>query len=355
MLIVDAHLDLAYNVTRGRDVTLPAAQQKSTDAEIPTVGLPDLKAGGVRLVCATIFTEPSLNGSPGYTNADEARAAALTQLHWYQQQQATGAMRFIHCPKDLPISPTPGTPGEGQGAGPPETSPSPQHAILLLEGADPFRTPADVAEWFTAGLRIVGLAWKQTRMAGGTGQPGPLTPAGIDMIYELDRFGIIHDTSHLAEESFWQLLDLAEGPIIASHSNCRAIVPTDRQLSDDMARAIIKRGGVIGINFFDKFLIPPAEYGKRRATLQDVVRHISHFCDLAGNTQHVGLGTDMDGGLGRDQIPSEITSAADLPKLADALNHAGFEDAAVANLLGENWLRFFHQNLADEHRLRKEE
>ncbi len=336
MLIVDAHLDLAYNVTRGRDVTLPASQQAITHNEIPTVGLPDLRDGNVNLICATIFTEPSENGQPGYTNADEARAAALIQLGWYQQQEAAGTMRFIRCPNDLMDIPT---------------TPHPQHAILLMEGADPLRTPADVAEWFTAGLRIVGLAWKGTRFAGGTGQPGPLTAAGIAMVYELERFGIIHDMSHLAEESFWQLLDLSEGPIIASHSNCRSIVPTDRQLSNDMARALFKRGGVIGINFFDKFLIPPAEYGLRRATLQDVVRHISHLCDLAGDTKHVGLGTDMDGGLGRDQIPIEIITAADLPKLADALAGAGFEDAAVCGILGDNWMRFFHQNLADQHRL----
>ena len=336
MLIVDAHLDLAYNVTRGRDVTLPALRQPMTEGEIATVGLPDLIAGGVGLICATIFTAPAINGEAGYANAEEARAAALVQLHWYQRQHANGSMRLIHCSKELAdVAASPQTP----------------HAILLMEGADPLRTPADVAEWFTAGLRIVGLAWKGTRFAGGTGQPGPLTAAGIAMVYELERFGIIHDMSHLAEESFWQLLDLSEGPIIASHSNCRSIVPTDRQLSNDMARALFKRGGVIGINFFDKFLIPPAEYGLRRATLQDVVRHISHLCDLAGDTKHVGLGTDMDGGLGRDQIPIEIITAADLPKLADALAGAGFEDAAVRGILGDNWMRFFHQNLADQHRL----
>ena len=112
------------------------------------------------------------------------------------------------------------------------------------------------------------------------------------------QIGIIHDVSHLAEESFWQLLDISSGPVMASHSNCRAIVPTDRQLSDEMIGALISRGAVIGINFFDRFLLPPAEIG-RRADLGDVVRHIRHICDLAGNAQHVGLGTDMDGGLGR--------------------------------------------------------
>jgi membrane dipeptidase len=141
------------------------------------------------------------------------------------------------------------------------------------------------------------------------------------------------------------LLDVSGGPVMASHSNCRAIVPTDRQLSDDMIRAIVARGGVIGINFFDKFLIPPAEYGKRRADLSDVVRHAQHVCDLAGDAAYVGIGTDMDGGLGREQIPQEIRTSADLPRVADALASAGFGDEDVRRITGANWLHFFARTL----------
>jgi membrane dipeptidase len=343
MFIVDAHLDLAYNVTRGRDVTLPANRQPVADNEIPTVGLPDLRAGNVGLICATIFCEPASAERPGYTNADEARFAALVQLKWYQDQQAAGQMRFeVTSVGQTFLS---ATELRQTGMSAPSASAKPLRAILLLEGADALRTPADVAEWFAAGLRIVGLAWKRTRYAGGTGALGPLTPAGIELVRELDRFGIIHDASHLAEESFWQLLDQSGGPIIASHSNCRAIVPTDRQLSDEMIRAIARTGGVIGINFFDKFLLPPNEYGKRRATLADVVRHVRHICDLTGSAKHAALGTDMDGGLGREQIPVEIASSADLPRVADALSSAGFDDEAVCDVMGRNWLAFFKKNL----------
>jgi membrane dipeptidase len=210
-----------------------------------------------------------------------------------------------------------------------------------MEGADPIRSPADVETFFNGGVRIVGLAWKRTRYAGGTGNPGPLTPDGHALVRELDRFGIIHDASHLAEESCWNLLDVTGGSVIASHSNCRAIVPGDRHLSDDMIRAIAQRGGVIGINFFDKFLLPPDEYGKRRASLNDVVRHIQHICDLVGDAKHVGLGTDMDGGLGREQIPMEIETSADLPRVCDALAAGGFSDDEVRAIAGENWLSFF--------------
>ena len=124
-----------------------------------------------------------------------------------------------------------------------------------------------------------------------------------------------------------------------------AFSPTDRQLSDDMTRAVAARGGVIGINFFDKFLLPPAEYGTRRATLADVTRHVQHVCDLVGNTTCVGIGTDMDGGLGREQIPVEIATSADLPRVAEALSAAGFGDGDVGRIMGANWLHFFARAL----------
>jgi membrane dipeptidase len=328
MPIVDAHLDLSYNALRGREVTRPAREQTADEEGVPTVGLPDLRAGGVGLICATVFTMPSVEGKPGYRTVEEAHAEAERHLDWYQQQVAEGRVRFV-------------TNGDELAA---ESNES-QRAVLLMEGADPLRNADDVAAWHAAGMRIVGLAWKRTRFAGGTGAPGPLTSDGVEMVKILDRFDIIHDTSHLAEESFWQLLKITSGPVIASHSNCRAIVPTDRQLSDEMIRAIIARGGVIGINFFDRFLLPPGQYGKRRATLADVASHVRRICDLAGNVNHVGLGTDMDGGLGRNEIPVEIETSADLPRVAEALSAAGFDDDAVRGVMGENWMRFFRRSL----------
>lgn len=340
MRIVDAHLDLAYNALHGRDVLRPAAEQAANEDGIATVGLPDLRHGGVGLICATIFSEPAIPPRDGYRTAEEARAQALAQLDWYRQQIERCWFRFVTSPADLPKDDVPSQmSGDGQDA---------QDAILLLEGADALRTPDDAAEWFAAGLRIVGLSWKRTRYAGGTGAPGPLTPEGVHLVRALDRLGIIHDVSHLAEESFWQLLDETGGPIIASHSNCRSIVPTDRQLTDEMIRALVRRGGVIGINLFDKFLLGPGEYGKRRATLGDVVRHVRHICDLTGDARHVGLGTDMDGGFGREHIPEEIQSSADLPRLADALAAHGYGDEDVEAILGSNWLRFFRKNLPAE-------
>ena len=339
MKIVDAHLDLAYNALRGRDVLRPAREQSAADGEgLPSVGLPDLRAGGVEFICATIFCAPDSPKERGYRTPDEAHAMAMDQLRWYQQCEREDEIVMITGRERVhrgTLRPPVRNPPAGQ------TASRALDAMILLEGADPIRTPDDVRIFFDAGVRIVGLAWKRTRYAGGTGAPGPLTPDGVRLVRELDRFGIIHDTSHLAEESFWQLLEISGGRMIASHSNCRSIVPTDRQLSDEMIRAVASRGGVIGINFYDKFLLPPAEYGRRRANLSDLVRHVKHMCDLIGAADHVGLGTDMDGGLGREQIPIEIETSADLPRAADALSRSGFPDAAVRGILGENWLRFF--------------
>jgi membrane dipeptidase len=332
MLIADAHLDLAYNALRGRDVILPASRQTAHDTDgTPSVGLPDLRAGHVDLICATIFTEPAKSAAAtGYKNAEEARAAALAQLDWYQSQERASHLQIVRTQSDLPTA---------------DTAPPATRAIILMEGADPLRSPDDVPAWFDAGLRIVGLAWKATRLAGGTGEPGPLTPEGRALVPALDRAGILHDTSHLAEESFWQLLDLTPGPVFASHSNCRSIVPTDRQLSDDMIKALASRGGVIGINFFEKFLLPPSQHKTRRATLDDLVAHVKHITDLTGSAKHVGLGSDMDGGFGAQHIPEEIRTSADLPKIADALHRANFSDEDTQNILGQNFLRFFQSHL----------
>jgi membrane dipeptidase len=332
MFIVDAHLDLAYNALRGRQVLRPAREQTADAEGIPSVGLPDLRAGGVGLICATVFCAPASPKDPGYRTADEAHAMGMDQLRWYRAQADAGEFKLMMSVNDLPKA---GSADRKQAV----------PAIILLEGADPIRHLSDVKLFFDMGVRIVGLAWRRTRFAGGTGTPGPLTPEGVQLVRELDRFGIIHDVSHLAEESFWQLMELSPGKTIASHSNCRSIIPTDRQLTDAMIRAVASRDGVIGINFYDRFLVPPAEHGHRRATLEDVVRHIRHMCDLLGDDDHVGIGTDMDGGLGREQIPVEIETSADLPRVADALAHANFPDHAIRGILGENWLNYFRTAL----------
>jgi membrane dipeptidase len=112
-----------------------------------------------------------------------------------------------------------------------------------------------------------------------------------------------------------------------------------------MIRALSKRGGVIGVNFYDRFLLKPGEYGHRRATLFDVLAQIRHVRDVTGDSLHVGLGTDMDGGFGAEHLPESMRTHTDLRRLGDVLADDGFEDSEVKGILAGNWLRFFHDHL----------
>ena len=219
-----------------------------------------------------------------------------------------------------------------------------------MEGADPIRTPSEAKEWFSSGVRIVGPAWQRTRYSGGTRSPGPLSPEGRELMREMENSGLILDTSHMAEESFFEALDLFHGCVIASHSNCRVYTPTDRQLSDEMIRVIMDRNGVIGTVLYNNFLDPDWEKRgklKKDVNLATVAKHIKHVCDLAGDKLHAGIGSDFDGGFGAESIPYELDTAADLQKLGPALSSCGFSERDTANVLGRNWIRTLDRALPD--------
>jgi membrane dipeptidase len=165
---------------------------------------------------------------------------------------------------------------------------------------------------------------------------------------EMERVGLILDVSHLAEESFSEALDLFHGPVLASHSNCRAYVPTDRHLSDEMISALVKRDGVIGTALYNGFLQSgwkDREGKKSDVTLSDVVKHIQHVCSIAGDTLHAAIGSDLDGGFGAESIPADLDTVADLQKIGAALKTMQLSDADVENILGENWLRLLRAAL----------
>jgi membrane dipeptidase len=220
--------------------------------------------------------------------------------------------------------------------------------MLALEGADPILTPDDVWWWRQQGVRQVSLAWSYgSRYAGGNAAPGPLSEDGRRLLHEMERAGLILDVSHLAEESFWQALAIFHGPVVASHSNCRALVPGERHLTDDMIRALAERGGVIGAVLYNRFLQAgwQIDLGKEAVTLAAVARHIDHVCQIAGSDRCSGLGSDLDGGFGRECAPAEIDTVADLHKVGAALSAAGFTAPSVEAILGGNWLRLFSASL----------
>ena len=355
MFIVDAHEDIAYNALVGkRDLRMSVADKRKADPGdggqgregLATVGLPDLIKGNVVAVFATLYVSPvrsAFGGENriGYSTPQEAEKMARDQLDYYRRlADDDERVALIGTRSDLDA--------HLAAWHSPDESAHRAGLVPLMEGADPIVKPDDVKRWFDDGVRIIGLSWSQTRYAGGTRAPGPLTDDGKRLLRLMNDLPIIWDISHLAEESFWQGIDIFQGRVIASHSNCRAFVPTDRHLSDDMIRKLVERDAVIGVVLYNRFLNAdwePAK-GKGAVTLrEDAMRHIDHICQIAGDAKHVGIGSDFDGGFGAQSIPAEMDSVADFGKLGDVLKEAGYKQSDVELALGGNWLRVLKESL----------
>jgi membrane dipeptidase len=210
-------------------------------------------------------------------------------------------------------------------------------AVLLMEGADPIEEPAQLGAWTDRGVRIIGPAWSGTRYSGGTGAPGGLTELGRQLLKAMRRKHVVLDLSHMADQAVADAFELWRGPIIASHANSRSIVPGDRQLTDETVAEIARRGGVVGVSFYARHL-----RASGRASLEDVVRHVVHHARAAGGPEHVGLGTDLDGGFDARQAPVE--SLARLKELPARLR-LHFNRAQVEGIMGGNWLDFLSRSL----------
>lgn len=340
-LLIDGHLDLAYNVlAAGRDLTLPLDDLRGQGHEGALVTLPELRNGGVRLVFGTIYVQPaaaarlSPQGGPlkgrVYSTPEEARALALEQLELYERWEDAGLIRIVRTQSDLEAYKAPG--GD-----------APTGLVLLMEGADPLVTPDDLSEWTARGLRILGPAWQRTRYAGGTRAPGPLTSLGVELMQAMRQEGVVLDVSHLAEESFWEALGTGPDHVIASHSNARTFVPTDRHLSDAMIRALGAKGGVMGLVIANAFLNSGVTETspKDQVTLADVSRHAEHVAELIG-WDKVAIGTDFDGGFGVADVPAELHRGADFTRLGEAV-----PEEARADFLGATWFRFLQKALPE--------
>ena len=335
--IIDGHQDLAFNaVALQRELRLPVDEIRQAEGGIPphgegvaTVSLPALRTADVRIVVATLFTapfNPAHAAAWGYHTPDEAHRQALAQLAYYQLLHEEHAATLIRSRPELERvverqAPYPGL-------------------LVLMEGAAPLRTPADLVEFAERGVRLIGLSWRKTRYAGSASEPGPLTVEGQELLQEMARLGIALDISHLAEEAGWRALEAFPGNVVASHANCRAIVPGERQLSDDQLRAVAERDGVIGLVCYNRFIKPEwrPEMGKEAVGLADLMAHARHIAELIG-VRHLALGSDLDGGIGFAEVPREIDSAADLAKLAGAFADAGFNAEEISAILHGNWMR----------------
>lgn len=341
-MYIDGHLDLAYNVlAAGRDLTLPLEALRAQGHPDALVTLPELKAAGVGIVFGTIYVRPaasvrmSAGGSSllgrAYETPEEARELGLAQLGVYERWEDAGHIRILRTKSDL----KPYTADRADD--------TPLGLLLLMEGADPLVTPDDLSEWRARGLRLLGPAWQRTRYAGGTKAPGPLTELGVELMHAMRQEGVALDVSHLAEESFWNALETGPEHVVATHSNARAFVPTDRHLSDAMIRALGAKDGVMGLVIANVFLNAEATGAspKTDTTLAHVARHAEHVAGLIG-WDKLAVGSDFDGGFGADDVPAEIARAADFARLGDAV-----PEAARENFLGGTWLRFLERALPE--------
>ncbi len=354
MFIIDAHLDLAMNAMEwNRNLRSPLAEINQREAGMTDkpdrgnamVCLDELRKGNVGLVVATQiarYVAPD-NPLPGWHSPEQAWAHTQGQLAWYRAMEEAGALTQITDLQSLDThlarwnDPTIAPANKAIGY------------ILSLEGADSLVTPDYVERAWQYGLRAIGPGhYGPGRYANGTNSTGKMGQLGLDLLKKMAEFNIILDATHLCDDAFWQAMEHYEGPVWASHNNCRSLVDHNRQFSDEMLRELICRGAVIGavmdawmiINGWVKGELTPAGMG---LSLERVADHIDHICQIAGNADHVGIGSDLDGGFGREQCPYDIETIADLQKFTGVLEKRGYSRADMEKFMHGNWLRFLWQ------------
>jgi membrane dipeptidase len=349
MLVFDAHLDLSMNALEwNRDLRLSveeirgreAGQTDKPDRGRGTVAFPQMRAGGVGLCVATLiarYVKPG-NPLPGWQSPEQAWAQTQGQLAWYRAMEEAGELVQLRDAAAI----------DAHAAlwrqNPPPKAPI--GYVLSLEGADSILTPKHLERAHAQGLRAIGPAhYGPGTYAQGTHATGGLGVRGRELLAEIQRLGLILDVTHLCDDSLREALDCYQGPLWASHSNCRALVPHDRQFTDEQLRELIGRGAVIG-TAFDAWMLSPGWIRKQTTPesagvrLAHVVDHIDHVCQLAGNARHAGIGTDLDGGYGKEQTPLDLDTIADLPRIAGLLAERGYPAADIEAIMSGNWLRF---------------
>ncbi len=356
--VIDAHLDLAWNALAfNRDITLPIDELRRREAHMTdgkwrgrcTTSLPELRRAGIKVCVATLLARsgPSQaqKASYGRTDLDFAAqsiayATAHGQLAYYRLLEDQGHLRMLRTRADL----------DAHWAVH-DRDDSPLGIILSMEGCDPITDANQAAAWWNDGLRAAGLThYGRGHYGFGTGVAGPLSDRGVTLLQEFDRLGVALDVTHLADESMEQALDIFEGPVLASHHNCRSLVPGDRQLTDTQIQRLIERDAIIGAAMDGWMLYPGWKRGSTPRTvvgLESVCDHIDHVCQIAGSSRHSAIGSDLDGGFGSDQTPHDLETIVDLGKIAVILARRGFSQSDIELIMYGNWLRFFRQALPE--------
>jgi len=359
MLIVDAHLDHAWNALQwNRDLSRPVKEIRAQEVRNHGAGggrgmvaFPEMREGRIALCFATLLARSTGAPSPhlDYESPNQAYAVARGQREYYRALEREGTIRLITDSSQLDRHMDDWKTFDSADEADEQPVP-PLGFVISMEGADPILDPLQLEEWWEGGLRLLGLThYGEGRYAGGTGAESGLTELAIPLLKEMERLGIPLDLTHCTDQSFWEALDIFDGPVLASHNNCRALVPHQRQFSDDQILAIIERGGVIGVAL-DAWMLSPGwvigESSNEGLILEAVVDHIDHIRELAGDCSHVGIGSDLDGGFGYDQAPSDVDTIGDLQILVGLLRKRGYKQTDIQAILNENWIRFLRKHLS---------
>jgi membrane dipeptidase len=348
MLLFDAHLDLSMNALEwNRDLrwsvnAIRKSEEGMTDKKDRgnnTVSLHAMRKGNMGLCVATQIARYVRrdNPLPGWHSPEQAWAQTQGQLAWYRAMEEAGEMRQIRNAEELDAH-------LKAWEEDPETTPI--GYVLSLEGADSMVTLDHVERSYEQGLRAMGPAhYGPGTYAQGTDAEGGIGQVGRDLLKELERLNIILDATHLCDESFREALDHFGGNVWASHSNCRALVPDHRQFTDDQMKELIERGAVIGAALDAWMLVP--NWIKRKSTVEELhprlehmVDNIDRVCQLAGNSEHAAIGTDLDGGFGTEQSPEDLDTIGDVQKIFPMLEARGYKAEDRENIAWKNWVRF---------------
>ncbi len=348
MLIIDSHLDLSMNALQwNRNLlnsvyTIRAQEGGTSGRGQGTVAYPEMRQGRVALSFATLIARCTGRPQPhiDYETVAQAYGMALGQLAYYRALEREGHVCIVAEKSELDNQIAI---WEAWDAADEPLPYPPLGFVIAMEGADPIVEPDQLEEWWAAGLRVVGLThYGPGRYAGGTATELGLSELGPALLAEMDRLGMLLDLTHCSDQAFWQALEHYGGLVLASHQNARALVPHQRQFSDEQLQAIIERDGVIGSSCDVWMLQPGWTRGvgtNQGVTLSTLADHMDHVCQLAGNSCHAAIGSDLDGGFGQDQSPQDLQTIADLQKLTGILAGRGYGAEDIANIMYRNWVR----------------
>lgn len=348
MFVFDAHLDLAMNALEwNRDLRWPIdeirkSEQGMTDKPdrgLNTVCLPEMRKGNIGLCVATQIARYVKKSSslPGWHSPEQAWAQTQGQLAWYQSMEAAGEMVQI---KNLASLNNHLKNWEN------DSQTTPIGYILSLEGADSIVTLDHLEKSYEVGLRAIGPAhYGPGTYAHGTDSDGGIGVKGKALLKKIEELNLILDATHLCDTSFWETMKIYNGPIWASHNNCRALVDHNRQFADEQIKELIARDAVIGVALDAWMMVPnwvrgvstPESMG---VSLEQLVDNIDHICQWAGNAKHVGIGTDLDGAFGKEQTPKDLDTIADLQKVPELLKKRGYTANDINSIMHQNFIVF---------------